>query len=408
MTESLFESFESPATSPLSSQGSTQSHSGAPLWNDAGTAAETNTSTTVITTSTTMGAPLQPPSPSRESPADVPDNDSYPGTQDEILPPVSPENGNALINYRLLISSKESGCLIGQSGSVINSIRQETDTKAGISKLLAHTQERILTVSGTLDNCSKAISYFSQALIEAQQHEADAASTASAGPMPSSVEEYPHFPLRQLSIHKNIAGHSTVLRLLIPNSQMGTIIGAKGARIQRIQQVFGVSMIASKSFLPGSNERLVELQGSVPELYAALRVISRCLIEDFGGVVGTSYYVPRPRRPDVPVVAPLPVSAPAAPGTGPASDSSSSPARLVTTSMAFSKDIVGALIGKSGSRIQGVRKISGAIIGISDELEGSSERIFTISGSTYAVDKAKALLKHNLEREQQRREGVRR
>lgn len=289
-----------------------------------------------------------------------------------ILPPLS-ESGQTLINYRLLISSKESGCLIGQNGQVINSIRQETNTKAGISKLLPHTNERILTVSGLLDNCAKAISYFAQALIEAQQQE---------------FEEYNYFPLRQLSVQKNVPGETTCIRLLIPNSQMGTIIGSKGIRIQKIQQVYGILMIALKLFLPGSNERLVELQGSVNGLYESLRIISRCLIEDFGGIVSTNYYIPRPKT------APshqLPH----------ASDLVSS--RLVTTTVSFPNDIVGALIGKNGSRIQGVRKILGAIIGISDELERLPDRIFTISGTTFAVEKAKSLLYHNLDREQQRR-----
>lgn len=298
----------------------------------------------------------------------------------EPLPSLS-SNESTLINYRLLISSKESGCLIGQNGQVINSIRQETDTKAGISKLLPGTNERILTVSGTLDNCSKAISYFAQALIQAQQDDSEA------------VSEFNYFPLKQLSLNKNISGQTTILRLLIPNNQIGTIIGSKGYRIQKIQNDFNVSMIASKSFLPNSNERLVELQGGVVDLYNSLRIISRCLMEDFSSIVGTNYYVPRPKRSQAPSY-PFQIS----PGrtTNPRT-------KLITTTLSFNNSIVGALIGKNGSRIQGVRKISGAIIGISDEIEGKDERIFTISGTTHAVEKAKSLLYHNLEREEQRR-----
>lgn len=50
-----------------------------------------------------------------------------------------------------------------------------------------------------------------------------------------------------------------------------------------------------------------------------------------------------------------------------------------------------------------MRKVSGATIGISDEEEGVEERVFTITGSTKAVEKARALLYHNLEREENRR-----
>ncbi|ODV77663.1 uncharacterized protein CANTADRAFT_55996 [Suhomyces tanzawaensis NRRL Y-17324] len=287
-------------------------------------------------------------------------------------------NASALINYRVLVSAKESGCLIGQNGRVIDSIRAETNTKAGISRLQPGSHERILTVSGTLDECAKALSYFAQALCE------------------SAIETYNFFPLKQLSANPCIENETTILRLLIPNSQMGTLIGSKGLRIQQIQTQYNISMIASKSFLPGSNERLVELQGSVDDLYDAIRIISRCLIEDFSSIVGTNYYIPRGHgfNNGIGAGAPIPKTA-AAPFR--------KNQNITTTSLSFPNEIVGALIGKNGSRIQGVRKVSGATIGISEEVEGKDERIFTISGSTHAVEKAKDLLYHNLEREEQRR-----
>ncbi|KAK6456332.1 uncharacterized protein RJT20DRAFT_128186 [Scheffersomyces xylosifermentans] len=312
-------------------------------------------------------------------------------------------NASALINYRVLVSAKESGCLIGQNGQVIDSIRAETNTKAGISRLQPGSHERILTVSGTLDDCAKALSYFAQALCD------------------SAIETYNFFPLKQLSSNPCVEGETTILRLLIPNSQMGTLIGSKGLRIQQIQSKYNISMIASKSFLPGSNERLVELQGTVDDLYDSLRIISRCLIEDFSSIVGTNYYVPRGHH-----YTNNNAGAPSRGGLGTSGTTGSREApisagpggvaaagsfrrggvpqhHITSTSLSFPNDIVGALIGKNGSRIQGVRKVSGATIGISEEVEGKSERIFTLSGSTHAVEKAKELLYHNLEREEQRR-----
>lgn len=289
------------------------------------------------------------------------DNDDHDGGYDHStsLPSLDDNsNADALINYRVLVSAKEAGCLIGQNGKVIDSIREETNTKAGISRLVPGTHERILTVSGKLDDCAKALSYFAQALLG------------------SSIETYNYFPLKQLSSIPCVEHETTILRLLIPNSQMGTLIGAKGARIQQIQHNFAISMIASKSFLPGSNERLVELQGTVDDLYDALRIISRCLIEDFSSSVGTTtYYVPKSHQ----------------------------LTRKSTATISFPNDMVGALIGKNGSRIQGVRKVSGAMIGIGEAVEGSDERVFTITGTQQAVEKAKLLLYHNLEREEQRR-----
>lgn len=321
------------------------------------------------------------------------------------LPSLEDEsNSSALINYRVLVSAKEAGCLIGQNGQVINSIREETNTKAGISKLQPGSHERILTVSGNLDDSSKALSYFAQALVNSNNE---------------TLSSYSYFPLKQLSSLANIEGETTILRLLIPNSQMGTLIGSKGIRIQQIQSTFNISMIASKSFLPGSNERLVELQGTVDNLYDSLRIISRCLIEDFSSIVGTNYYVPRGYN-----YSNNNNNSNNSRGNysnnsngstrkssnfnnhSSSSSNSNNSSSIVSASVSFANDIVGALIGKNGSRIQGVRKVSGATIGISDETEGKGERIFTITGTSHAVDKAKELLYHNLEREEQRRAEI--
>lgn len=290
-------------------------------------------------------------------------------TSELVLPSLSePSYASALINYRVLVSAKEAGCLIGQNGAVIDSIREETGTRAGISSLQPGSYERILTVSGTLDDASKALSYFAQALVNASTE---------------TQFSYMYFPLKQLLLIPNIEGETTVLRLLIPNAQMGTIIGSRGARIQQIQRECNVLMIASKLHLPESTERLVELQGTVDNLYDSLRIILRCLIEDFSSAVGTTYYVPR--------------------GSQTRGDVNGGQRRTITTTVSFPNNIVGALIGKNGARIRGVRKVSGATIGISDEEEGVLERVFTITGSTKAVEKAKALLYHNLEREESRR-----
>lgn len=275
------------------------------------------------------------------------------------LPPLDSAAG--LINFRVLVSAKEAGCLIGQNGSVIDSIRDETSTRAGISPLVRGSVERILTVSGDLDNAAKALLYFAQAIVNA---------------LSDTHFVYQYFPLKQMLRIANVDGETTALRMLVPNAQIGTLIGARGARIQEIQRLCNVLMIASKLFLAGSDERLVELQGTVDNLYDALRVVGRCLLEDFLLLAATLYYVP------------------------PAADL---PRRLVTETMAFRNDIVGALIGKRGLRIQGVRKVSGAAIAISDDGDGACERVFTITGTRLAVDKARQLLEYNLDREERRR-----
>ena len=122
----------------------------------------------------------QQPSSSTLTTSIVDQSSTLPSLQDK-------SNIDALINYRVLVSAKEAGCLIGTNGQVIDSIRNETNTKAGISRLIPGSHERILTVLGKLDDCAKALSYFAQALINA------------------NIESYNYFPLNnyhQLQILK--------------------------------------------------------------------------------------------------------------------------------------------------------------------------------------------------------------
>lgn len=284
-------------------------------------------------------------------------------SDDELLPLLE-ENSGPSINLRILVSAKEAGCLIGQNGSVINSIREETQTRAGISKLNPGSQERILTISGSLDNVADALSRFCRLLADSPANNQFA---------------YSFFPLKRLLQSPIEPGESSLLRLIIPNSQMGTLIGARGARIKKIQSGFNVLVIASNSFLPGSNERIVEIQGSVDSIQDALRTIQRCLLEDVSSV-GTTYYVPQ----------------------GTPTQLEQSQKNVSTTTISIPNHIVGALIGKNGARISGVRKVSGASIAISDGTDEST-RLFTIKGDTRAVEKAKSLLLQNVDREMQRR-----
>lgn len=274
--------------------------------------------------------------------------------------PLTERNSNVSINLRILLSAKEAGCLIGQNGTVIDGIREDTVTKAGISKLNPGSLERILTISGLLDNVADALTRFCRLLVESPANN-------------QFVHAY--FPLKRLLQASISVGDTALLRLIIPNAQIGTLIGSKGARIKKIQSDHQVLMIASNSFLPGSNERTVEIQGSIHNFYDALRTILRCLLEDVSSV-GTIYYVPQESS----------VSSESE-GNG-----------ICTTTITASNHIVGALIGKNGARISGVRKVSGASIAVSENTS-EDERIFTIKGDSRAVEKAQSLLLQNVERE---------
>lgn len=92
--------------------------------------------------------------------------------------------------------------------------------------------------------------------------------------------------------HNNPNPGVVTIRLLISHNLMGTVIGRQGAKIKHIQDTSGVRMTASKTLLPQSTERVVEVRGSVEGIRLAMLEIGRCLIEDKDRAYGTILYNP--------------------------------------------------------------------------------------------------------------------
>jgi heterogeneous nuclear rnp K-like protein 2 len=218
---------------------------------------------------------------------------------------------------------------------------------------------------------------------------------------------------------------------------MGTIIGRQGLKIKHIQDTSSARMVASKEMLPQSTERVVEVQGSIDAIRIAIYEIGKCLVDDWERGVGTVLYNP---------------SAPRAPGAGPAyttgapaagartntnSNTSSNNytsrtgngsdftrprddatqyrarpepafgqnnANLRTQEISIPADMVGCIIGKGGSKISEIRRLSGSRISIAKTPhDDSGERMFTIVGTLEANEKALYLLYGQLEAEKDKR-----
>ncbi len=204
----------------------------------------------------------------------------------------------------------------------------------------------------------------------------------------------------------------SAIRLLISHNLMGSVIGKNGLKIKAIQDSSGARMVASKEMLPQSTERIVEVQGTSEAIGRAIQEIGRALLEDWERGQGTVYFHPgtgdeRSGRRAGPPLGRRPN------GDGPrgrASPSphspSSQPSNLRTQNISIPSDMVGCIIGRNGTKITEIRRLSGSKISIAKEPhDETGERMFTIIGTPEANEKALFLLYNQLESEKERRVG---
>lgn len=208
---------------------------------------------------------------------------------------------------------------------------------------------------------------------------------------------------------------------------MGTIIGRSGLKIKAIQDGSGARMVASKEMLPQSTERVVEVQGAPEAIGRAIEEIGKCLLEDWERGLGTVLFHPGTgedrgggsrrggsngysgggggRRPNGDARARASSPPPSPPHVG-AATPPPQPSNLRTQNISIPSDMVGCIIGRGGTKITEIRRLSGSKISIAKAPhDDTGERMFTIIGTPEANEKALFLLYNQLESEKERRVG---
>lgn len=214
---------------------------------------------------------------------------------------------------------------------------------------------------------------------------------------------------------------------------MGTIIGRSGLKIKAIQDGSGARMVASKDMLPQSTERIVEVQGAPEAIGRAIEEIGKCLLEDWERGLGTVLFHPGTgedragggrggrsngysggggysggsggRRPNGDARGRTGSPPPSPPQDG-AAAAPPQPSNLRTQNISIPSDMVGCIIGRSGTKITEIRRLSGSKISIAKAPhDDTGERMFTIIGTPEANEKALFLLYNQLESEKERRVG---
>lgn len=311
-------------------------------------------------------------------------------------------------NYtlRVLVSRREAGAIIGRDGGNVSRIRDAFQCQAGVSKVLDGAVDRILTVSGPIDGLGGALTEIAQSVNRANVETVK--QSTEKGLDPTRLITYDYFPLKALNQRPHYKDEDSYrkclfIRLLIPNPLVGSLIGKSGARIKAIQESNEVKMVISKGFLENSNERLIDVQSEDPIGFErAISEIAGYLqsesISTSSNNHQPSFYIPCASLDSSIGNTPLRGN-----GTGPHNRESG---KEIIKKISYPGDYIGALIGKRGSRIQDIRRISNCAIAVDTSDGEDGEREITIIGTNSSVDRAIDLLNGYYEREQRRRLNI--
>ncbi|XP_030209330.1 poly(rC)-binding protein 3 isoform X3 [Gadus morhua] len=326
---------------------------------------------------------------------------------------VQSEGGlNVTLTIRLLMHGKEVGSIIGKKGETVKKMREESGARINISE--GNCPERIVTITGPTDAIFKAFAMI------AYKFEEDIINSMSNSPATSKPP--------------------VTLRLVVPASQCGSLIGKGGSKIKEMRESTGAQVQVAGDMLPNSTERAVTISGAPEAIIQCVKQICVVMLESppkgatipyrpkpasapvifSGGQVradplGAStanlslllqhqplpaytiqgqYAIPHPDLSKLHQLAmqqtpftPLGQTTPAFPAAGlDASNQTSS------HELSIPNDLIGCIIGRQGTKINEIRQMSGAQIKIANAMEGSSERQITITGTPANISLAQYLI----------------
>ncbi|XP_004924034.1 poly(rC)-binding protein 3 isoform X4 [Bombyx mandarina] len=336
----------------------------------------------------------------------------------EKAPSLHEEDSKVILTIRLIMQGKEVGSIIGKKGEIVKRFREESGAKINISD--GSCPERIVTVTGNTTAIFKAFTLICKKFEEWCTQFNEGGGGGSRAPI--------------------------TLRLIVPASQCGSLIGKGGSKIKEIRDVTGANIQVASEMLPNSTERAVTISGTCDAITQCIYHIC-CVMLESPPKGATIPYRPKPNvagpvilaggqaytiqgnyavpAQDMGGLAKSPLASLAAlglGGLGPGNAAGLNPAALAalagsqlrTTNqsrnqpatnqqsheMTVPNELIGCIIGKGGTKIAEIRQISGAMIRISncEEREGgSTDRTITITGNPDSVALAQYLINMSVE-----------
>ncbi|KAL8091950.1 RNA-binding KH domain-containing protein PEPPER-like [Apium graveolens] len=261
--------------------------------------------------------------------------------------------------FRIMLPSRQIGKVIGNKGSRIQKIREETRATIKIADAVSRHEERVIIISSkdsenTFTDAENALRQIACLILKD-----DHISTES---------------------QKIGAGHvaANTIRLLIAGTQAGGLIGASGQNIENLRNSSGATItVLGQNQMPlcaslHESDRVVQLSGEVPDVLKALVDIG-CQLRD---------------NPPKQVISISPAYNYASHRT-PQNYVDPSSAEYITMEMMISEAMVGGLIGRCGSNISRIRTESGAAIKVHGGKGEQNLRQVHLGGSAQQVALAK-------------------
>ncbi|KAL5121175.1 PAB1 binding protein [Pleosporales sp. CAS-2024a] len=338
------------------------------------------------------------------------------------------------LHLRACIGTSEAATIIGKGGENVTQIRRLSGAKCTVSDYSRGAVERILTVSGQVDAVSKAFGLIVRTLNQ-EDLETPSTSTSKAYPMRLLI---PHILIGSIigkagvrirEIQEASNAKLNASDTLLPNSgeRSLVVLGVADAvhiavyyvaqtLVEQLTERFGgpaASQYATRSgmaanVVPGgmsvqpyvpqpaggqyqqpNNFRRQEPQrtpahggyGAAPHMHGAPvpSPYGQPQMPYGAGSPGRAHFGGPPQQP-----APYggaPHGAPVPHGGAPNQPPVAMPGQPLTQQIFIPNDMVGAIIGKGGAKINEIRQLSGSVIKINEPTDNSNERLVTITGT---------------------------
>ncbi|XP_039925513.1 poly(rC)-binding protein 3 isoform X4 [Hirundo rustica] len=169
----------------------------------------------------------------------------------EMESKVSEGGLNVTLTIRLLMHGKEVGSIIGKKGETVKKMREESGARINISE--GNCPERIVTITGPTDAIFKA---FAMIAYKFEEDITNSMSNSTATSKPP-----------------------VTLRLVVPASQCGSLIGKGGSKIKEIRESTGAQVQVAGDMLPNSTERAVTISGTPDAIIQCVKQICVVMLE---------------------------------------------------------------------------------------------------------------------------------